>query len=204
LIEDAETKTQKAEQQSRLLNTIAQDIANKSTQASDSAGATTQKAEHGASMVSSLKNAIGEVDRRTEILKRGIDELGTQAQGINKIMTVITAIADQTSLLALNAAIEAARAGEAGSGFAVVADEVRNLAEKTMTATKEVGSSVESIQKGTLESVASMEETAQSVRQSTELADTAQEALREIVNLSQTTTEQIRSIAKISEDELSR
>jgi len=202
LFEDAENKTQKAEQQSRLLNTIAQDVTHKSAQASDSAGETTKKAEQGANMVSSLKNAIAEVDHRTEILKQAINDLGLQAQGINKIMTVITDIADQTSLLALNAAIEAARAGEAGHGFAVVAAEVRNLAERTMAATKEVGSSVEAIQKGTKGSVTSMEEAAHSVQQSTELADTAQEALREIVTLSQDTAEQIRSIAKTSEDEL--
>ena len=66
------------------------------------------------------------------------------AEGIGRIMNVISDIADQTNLLALNAAIEAARAGDAGRGFAVVADEVRKLAEKTMTATKEVGDAIRS------------------------------------------------------------
>ncbi len=50
----------------------------------------------------------------------GLNELGTQAEGISQVITVITDIADQTNLLALNAAIEAARAGEAGRGFALL------------------------------------------------------------------------------------
>ena len=81
-----------------------------------------------------------------EGLRRSMDELGTEAEGVGRVVEVISDIADQTNLLALNAAIEAARAGDAGRGFAVVADEVRKLAERTMAATQEVTHSIGSIQ----------------------------------------------------------
>jgi methyl-accepting chemotaxis protein len=119
-------------------------------------------------------------------------------------MTVITDIADQTNLLALNAAIEAARAGDAGRGFAVVADEVRKLAEKTVTATKDVGASVVSIQKSTKESMGDMEEASRSVQQSMELATTAQEALQQSLSLSRATADQVLIIAKAGEESSSR
>jgi methyl-accepting chemotaxis protein len=58
---------------------------------------------------------------------------------IEAILGLINDIADQTNLLALNAAIEAARAGDSGRGFAVVADEVRRLAERSKTASAQIG-----------------------------------------------------------------
>lgn len=77
-------------------------------------------------MMTSIYSISEELQTAVNNMKNGLD-------GINKMVNMITDIADQTNLLSLNASIEAARAGEAGKGFAIVADEIRTLAESCAT-----------------------------------------------------------------------
>ncbi|MBL9135797.1 MAG: hypothetical protein JNK85_08015 [Verrucomicrobiales bacterium] len=93
------------------------------------ANQTSAAADAGASTMSELQQAMGDI-------KRSSDEVA-------KIVKSIDEIAFQTNILALNAAVEAARAGEAGAGFAVVADEVRSLAQRSAQAAKETASMIE-------------------------------------------------------------
>ncbi|TNF61513.1 MAG: PAS domain-containing methyl-accepting chemotaxis protein [Burkholderiales bacterium] len=67
-----------------------------------------------------------------------MEEINKASSRIGEIIQVIDGISFQTNILALNAAVEAARAGEQGRGFAVVAGEVRNLAQRTLTAAREI------------------------------------------------------------------
>jgi len=153
------------------------------------------KATEGAEVVRQVMSSVEEVRAQSLALKENMGALGEQAEAIGQIMNVIRDIADQTNLLALNAAIEAARAGDAGRGFAVVADEVRKLAEKTMTATHEVGEAIGSIQQGTRANVAQVEQSAHAIERTNELAERSGEALREIVGLVNDTTLRVRGIA---------
>jgi len=178
------------------------EVAQGAAQAAQAADQARQRATDGAAVVDTSVAAIGKVSDLSAALTANLSELGRQAESIGQVMTVISDIADQTNLLALNAAIEAARAGEAGRGFAVVADEVRKLAEKTMTATKEVGSVIKAIQEGTFDNIRNMEQASEAVATATDLAGQSRDALSEIVRLSGDAAGQVRTIASASDEQV--
>ncbi|GFM36974.1 methyl-accepting chemotaxis protein [Desulfovibrio psychrotolerans] len=183
------------------MNAAVYEVARNASTAAEQATEARSKAQEGSSVVAEAMNAIAEVARQSEALRTSMGELGTRAEGIGQVMNVITDIADQTNLLALNAAIEAARAGEAGRGFAVVADEVRKLAEKTMTATKEVGSAIQAIQEGTRQNTQSVDSAVKAVERSRSLSAASGEALKAIVHLVNDTSDQVQAIATAAEQQ---
>ena len=183
------------------MNATVLEVAKSASHAAETADKAKNKAEGGASIVEKVVQGIGEVQKHALDMKTDMTTLGQQALGIGQIMNVISDIADQTNLLALNAAIEAARAGDAGRGFAVVADEVRKLAEKTMTATKEVGDAIHNIQSGTQKNIENVDSTVKMIDNATAMASESGEALNEIVSLVDLTTDQVRSIATASEQQ---
>jgi methyl-accepting chemotaxis protein len=183
------------------MNSTILEVARNAGDAAATAGQANSMAATGADLVDKVIAVMGSVSEKAAGLKAEMRGLGEQAQGIGQIMQVISDIADQTNLLALNAAIEAARAGEAGRGFAVVADEVRKLAEKTMTATKEVSNFIRAIQDSAGRNMAATDETTHVIEQADALAHDAGDALRQILNFVERTSDQVRGIATAAEQQ---
>jgi methyl-accepting chemotaxis protein len=183
------------------MNATVLEVAKNASQAAETAEDARKRAQNGSGIVNRVMTGMNNVEKQTGKLKTDMSTLGKQAEDIGRIMTVITDIADQTNLLALNAAIEAARAGDAGRGFAVVADEVRKLAEKTMTATKEVGDAIGAIQHGTRANVEGVDASVKLIAEATGLAGESGQALTEIVKLVESASDQVRSIATASEEQ---
>ncbi len=183
------------------MNATVLEVANNTSKASGNADETRGKAEQGKAIMARTIEAVTSVQANTMELSVVMDELATKAQSIGQVMNVITDIADQTNLLALNAAIEAARAGDAGRGFAVVADEVRKLAEKTMTATKEVGDAIAGIRESVSATVTKRHAAEEALGKTIELAGQAGEVLGEIVTGVEVASDTIRGIATAAEQQ---
>jgi methyl-accepting chemotaxis protein/hemerythrin len=183
------------------MNNTVYEVARSASNAAESAEKSKHNAQVGAEGVQRAVTSIEQIKQTILNLKETMSKLGEQADNIGQIMNVITDIADQTNLLALNAAIEAARAGDAGRGFAVVADEVRKLAEKTMDATKEVGTAVSTIQDNARENITAVEAAADGIVESTKSAAESGKFMEEIVGFVEDTANQVASIATASEEQ---
>ncbi|WP_031479199.1 methyl-accepting chemotaxis protein [Maridesulfovibrio frigidus] len=183
------------------MNATVLEVAENASNSAETANLTKDKAQAGSKVVAHVLTSMEDLQGLALQLKEDVATLGKDAQGIGQVMEVISDIADQTNLLALNAAIEAARAGEAGRGFAVVADEVRKLAEKTMTATQEVGNAISDIQKGTRTNIDHVENAVEKIDETAKLSAESGEALDAIVNFVDETSTQVHSIATASEEQ---
>jgi methyl-accepting chemotaxis protein len=120
---------------------------------------------------------IGEQVRR---MIEAVEGFRDRALSINKMVDMISTIAEQTHMVALNAAIEAARAGEHGEGFAVVAEEVRQLSERAGRYAEQITGFADAINAGSQTVIRSMDETSRAARTGRDVVGGASESLRMI------------------------
>jgi methyl-accepting chemotaxis protein len=86
--------------------------------------------------------AVAEIARKLKALEARSEEIG-------QIVELLDDVTSETNILSLNAAIEASRAGAQGKGFGLVAEEVRKMAERSASATKDIGAYIETIASAT-------------------------------------------------------
>jgi methyl-accepting chemotaxis protein len=125
------------------------------------------------------RSTTGNAVQQSRTASNRMNELGTAAQEIEKVVETITEISEQVNLLALNATIEAARAGEAGKGFAVVANEIKDLASQTSAATGEIKTRVEAIQGSSQSTIKEIGAIAEVVNSVNEIVSTIAAAIEE-------------------------
>ncbi len=124
--------------------------------ASESINAATEEMDEKTRDLAAAEQRRAELAHEFATTIETVESLASASEQIDSFSKFIQNIASQTNLLALNAAIEAARVGAAGAGFAVVADEVKKLAQKTETATKDIGRQLTAIRDATAETVRSI------------------------------------------------
>lgn len=137
--------------------------------AAQQASANIESVAHAAEELSSSIESISDNATSSSVLStqttesaratnHAVHALAEDTREIERVSSLIKAIAQQTNLLALNATIEAARAGQAGRGFAVVANEVKALAAQTGRATEEIESQIARIQSVTTKVVTAIQD----------------------------------------------
>jgi methyl-accepting chemotaxis protein len=183
------------------MSATVQEVAQNAEQASLAATSADQQAQMGDQVVAEAIGRIEQLAGQMDHCLAAMQHLAGESQRIGSILDVIKSVSEQTNLLALNAAIEAARAGEAGRGFAVVADEVRGLAQRTSTATEEIGQLIDSLHNGTDEVTRLLDSSKSLTEQSVELSRRAGHALSQITDTVSSIQGMNQQIATASEEQ---
>ena len=176
-----------------------------SQNAEDAAAAcekTRQEACRGLEQLHSVIEGMDRLRAQVESSGRKARRLGDRSQEIGSIVELIRGISSRTDMLALNATIESVKAGEHGRGFAVVAEEIRKLAERTATATREIGTLVEAIQADTHESIRALSEEQTQMDQELQRVRDAGTALERISAVADDSAHLVEGISRSSNDQV--
>jgi methyl-accepting chemotaxis protein len=147
--------------------------------------------------IEGMEKIAAEVKHSSEIIGR----LGTRSSDIEKILSVIKDVTEQTNLLSLNAAILAAQAGEYGKSFSVVADEIRALSDRTASSTRDISNIVKTIQTEIAEAIKAIDSGMNRVDEGSTMVYNVGSALRETLHASEQSADMSKSIERATEEQ---
>ncbi len=163
---------------------------------------TRQEARRGLEQVHRVIEGMERLRTQIEVNGRKARRLGDRSVEIGTIVELIRGISSRTDMLALNATIESVRAGEHGRGFAVVAEEIRKLAERTATATRDIGTLVEAIQADTHESIRALGEEQSEMEKEAQRVRDAGSALERISQVAEHSAMLVDGISRSTNDQV--
>ncbi|WCE10021.1 methyl-accepting chemotaxis protein [Pseudomonas sp. JBR1] len=142
---------------------------------------TTNGAVQARTSLTSMDGTMQRMVAATDSINAKLAALSEKSSHINKVLTTITKVADQTNLLSLNAAIEAEKAGEAGRGFSVVATEIRRLSDQTTAATDDIEQMLKDMNSAVSASVMGMDKFSEEIRRSVQEVASVSDQLAEVI-----------------------
>ncbi len=138
---------------------------------------------------------IERIREATHTVSALMETLGGHIADIDKILDVISGVANQTNLLALNAAIIASQAGEQGRAFGVVADEIKALAERTSSSTKEIAELINAVRDESAKAQRAMSQSREAVDEGVALGRSTSSALAKILESTGAASAMAKAIA---------
>lgn len=142
-------------------------------------------AENGTLIVANAIEGMENISDKVRQAVDMVDKLGVRSGDVQKMLSVIREVTEQTNLLSLNAAILAEQAGEYGKGFAVVADEMRALSDRTAESTKDIGGVVKTIQAEIKDAVVTIKDGMEMVNKGHELVYKVGESMGQVLEAAQ-------------------
>lgn len=158
-------------------------------------------AEEGVLTVAEAIDGMEKLSDKVRYSVEVVSRLGARSRDIDKMLSVIRDVTEQTNLLSLNAAILAVQAGEYGKGFSIVSDEIKALSDRTAISTKEIAGIVNTIQKEISDVVVSIEDGMVLVEEGSAKVYLAGEQIAKVVEEAQKSARMTGTIERATEEQ---
>ena len=162
------------------MSATVEEVAASTDELADTSERAAELTDDGRGAASEAVEQLHRIESRSESTVETMSELEARMDEMERIVTTVAEIADQTNVLALNASIEAARADGAGDGFAVVAEEVKSLAEETAASLEDIEAIIEGLRALTERGASDIREIQSDVEAGVETVERVDSALADI------------------------